>query len=99
MNLFSKKDLPQYYTALGKEINVNQSDSDSDDSMFGSFNPNIHSKKGGSSNKRYHKRESSQGETGTNKTGSYIGLLMLEKAPEEHLLNGYKGDYEKEGPH
>jgi len=59
--------------------------------MFGSFNPNLNTK--GDEAISINKQQSSKvGRIGsmdtlsrfTNKTGSYKGLMMLEKAPDEN---------------
>ncbi|CDW80487.1 UNKNOWN [Stylonychia lemnae] len=69
------------------------SDSSDEDSMFGSFNPNLNTKDGEvhSHNKLQSSRIGRIGSIDTlsrftNKTGSYKGLLLLEKAPDENLL-------------
>lgn len=70
---------------------------DDEDSMFGSFNPNLNTKDS-STNYRIHgtiNRSSYETISKFSKTGSYLGLLMLEKAPDEFLLNGYNKDNEQ----
>jgi hypothetical protein len=59
--------------------------------MFGSFNPNLNTKDGEGSyqNKQNSLPRGSSFETiskFTNKTGSFMGLLHLEKVPDEVLL-------------
>jgi hypothetical protein len=78
----------QYYSGFNLK-NDNTDDEDDDDSMFGSFNPNLNTNHG-SYNKVSSFRRGTSYETlsrFTNKTGSYKGLLMLEKAPDEQLIN------------
>eukprot|EP00347_Sterkiella_histriomuscorum_P007765 403347645 len=76
----------------------NQHDSDSDDSMFGSFNPNLntkdyeqtHSRRNGTDCKKSSLNRGGSLETlsrFTVKTGSYKGHIMLEKAPDDHSIN------------
>ncbi len=83
-----------FYSGLKADLKKDYSeddDSDEEDSMFGSFNPNLNTKDGEGSyqNKQNSLPRGSSFETiskFTNKTGSFMGLLHLEKVPDEVLL-------------